>query len=426
MKTAGIIAEYNPFHNGHRYQIEELRARTGADYVVIAMSGDFVQRGEPALYDKYTRTRMALSAGADLVLELPAAFATSSAEDFAACGVALLDRLGVIDILCFGSECGDIAPLKKIAQLLVREPADYLDSLKEHLRSGHSFPKAREDAVREWLQQGGDGCSESEEPSTSQTLLSSPNNILGIEYMKALQRRDSHIQPYTILRCGKGYHDTVLAVDGMDFASASAIRKAIHEELPESAMTQMPERAMTQMPVLPDDAAIPVFPDDLSAFLNYRLLELSHSGQDLASFADVSAELADRIQNQLLQFSSFTERIRQLKTRQYTYTRISRALIHILLGITDIMIEEYRNHDYASYARILGFNRNAAPLLTQIKERSAIPLITKTAAAADILPAKALEMFYQDLYCSHIYQTIVQQKSGILPPNEYTHSVVIL
>lgn len=416
MKTAGIIAEYNPFHNGHRYQINELRARTGADYIVIAMSGDFVQRGEPAIYDKYTRTSMTLSAGADLVLELPAAFATSSAEDFAACGVALLDRTGVVDLLCFGSECGDVTSLEKIARLLAKEPEKFSDTLKEQLKSGNSYPKAREYAVREWL--------ETQEVQP-QSLLSAPNNILGIEYMKALLRRGSHIEPYTIKRRGRGYHDIELTnptgltanSPDMDFSSASAIRRAIRDH----ALTQ----AMAQMPSPPDSSVIPVFPDDLSLLLNYRLLELAHTGQDLTVFADVSPELADRIQNQCLQFASFSERIQALKTKQYTYTRISRALIHIFLGITDSMIANCRKNDYAPYARILGFRRSAAPLLTLMKEKSGIPLITKTADAAGLLPEETLPMFRQDLYCSHVYQAAVQQKSKVLPPNEYTHPIVI-
>lgn len=414
MKTAGIIAEYNPFHNGHRYQIETLRARTGADYVVVAMSGDFVQRGEPAIYDKYTRTYMALSAGADLVLELPAAFATSSAEDFAACGVALFDRIGIVDMLCFGSECGDIASLEALAQFLIHEPAAYASSLKEQLRLGDSFPKAREYAICKSLKQH-DGSDR-----RSASLLSSPNNILGIEYMKALLKRECHIQPYTIQRYGKGYHETEITVNGkdVDFASASAIRQAIH--------TGRTAQAMSQMPVFPDKATAPIYPDDLSSLLNYRLLQLSYTGQDLTAFSDVSPELADRLQNQLLQFSTYTERIQSLKTRQYTYTRISRALLHLLLGITDFQIARYRCQDYALYARILGFRRDAAELLTQMKKQSSLPLITKTADAAEILSQDAWTMFQQDLYCSHIYQAIVQQKSGTLPRNEYNHSLILL
>lgn len=414
MKTAGIIAEYNPLHHGHRYQIEEVRARTGADYVIVAMSGDFVQRGEPAIYDKYIRTHMALSAGANLVLELPSVFATSSAEDFAACGVALLDRIGVVDLLCFGSECGEVASLEAIARLLIQEPEGYTDRLKERLRSGDPFPLAREYAVRESLH-------------LPESLLSSPNNILGIEYMKALLRRGSRIQPYTIQRCGKGYHDPDLDAEcaardaaapaDPDFASASAIRKAMYEGTP--------GKAMAHMPITPDANACPLFPDDVSSLLNYRLLELSHTGQNLAAFADVSPDLADRLQHQLLQFASYRERIQLLKTRQYTYTRISRALLHILLGITDAQVQKGRDSDYVSYARILGFNQAAAPLLTQLKEKSTIPLITKTADAATILSGDALAMFQQDLYCSHLYQAILQEKSGILFPNEYTRSLVI-
>lgn len=421
MKTAGIIAEYNPFHNGHRYQIEQLRIRTGADYVIAVMSGDFVQRGEPAIYDKYTRTSMALNAGVDLVLELPAAFATSSAEDFASCGVALIDNIGVVDTLCFGSECGNTAPLEAIARLLLEEPEAYLTILRSQLRSGTSFPAAREAAVREWLDKQQDAGSPSGVPGATEALLSSPNNILGIEYLKALLKRDSRIRPYTIQRNGRDYHDTTLGDDG-SFASASAIRHAVHQC---SSGSEIPEKILSQMPVAPGDTTA-VFPDDLSALLNYRLLELCRTGQDLSVFSDVSPELADRIRNQLLQFSAFTDRTMQLKTRQYTYTRISRALLHILLGITDSQIAGYRGSDYASYARILGFRRDAAPLLTQMKKHSSIPLITKTAAASDILSANALEMFQQDLYCSHIYQVLVQQKGGFLPYNEYTRSVIIL
>lgn len=417
MKTAGIIAEYNPFHNGHQYQLDQLRARTGADYIVVAMSGDFVQRGEPALYDKYTRTRMALTAGADLVLELPAAFATSSAEDFAACGVALLDQLGVVDLLCFGSECGETAPLGTIARLLAEEPAEFTELLKERLRLGDSFPSAREWAVQEWLNQAIPGPHASADGNAvTAALLSSPNNILGIEYMKALLRRNSRIQPYTIARSGQGYNEAE-PVPGGHFASATAIRKAVHEGNTAYAESQMP---------LACHNAVPVFPDDLSVLLNYRLLELAQAGRELSVFSDVSPALADRMQNQLLQFSSYTERIMQLKTRQYTYTRISRALLHIVLGITASQIAQYRRNDYAPYARILGFRRDAAPLLAQMKKNSSIPLITKTAAAPDILSPDALAMFRQDLHCSHIYQAILQQASGTLSPNEYTRSVILL
>lgn len=441
MKTAGIIAEYNPFHNGHRYQIEELRARTGADFVIIAMSGDFVQRGEPAVFDKYTRTRMALNAGADLVLELPAAFATSSAEDFAACGVALFDKLGVVDLLCFGSECGDVAALEPVARLLAKEPEGYGKLLQERLSKGDSFPKAREWAVTEWMKReiNTDG-------ADMQALLSSPNNILGIEYMKALIRRGSSIDPYTIQRNGQGYNDSDIdaVADGQGFASASAIRKALRGDsfktnetnidraaIAEAIRAQIPDRAASDL-----DSITPVFPNDLSALLNYRLLDLAASKRNLTDFSDVSPELADRIGHRLLETNSYTGRIEQLKTRQYTYTRISRTLLHILLGTTAEQIQSYRANDYSPYARILGFRKNAVWLLSELKKHSQIPLISKTADAERVLTQfpwkkpnsenQALHSFRYDLHCAHIYQSIVYQKNGVLPRNEYTHSIVLV
>lgn len=419
METAGIIAEYNPFHNGHLYQLQQVRARTGADFIIVAMSGDFVQRGEPAIYDKYTRTRMALNAGADLVLELPVSFATGSAEDFASCAVALLDRIGAVDLLCFGSECGDIRPLRKLAGILSEEPQEYTVLLKEFLRQGDSFPKARASALAQYLSR--QSLNSGDETSMLQ-LLSSPNNILGMEYLKALIRRRSSIEPFTILRQGGGYHDTEIQDDGC-FASASAIRKALAKGDISSAAAQMPACSQeTIETVLP----LPVFADDLTGLFHYRLLDLSHTDQDLTIFSDVSRELADRIRRQLLDYASFSDHVAALKTRQYTYTRISRALLHILLGITDQELTEYRRNQYVSYARILGFRRTAGPLLSRIKEASEIPLIAKTADARRILNEDALRMFRTDLHASHIYQSIRFQKSGIRSRNEFTQSVIIL
>ena len=190
MKTVGIIAEYNPFHSGHQYQIAMARRLTGADFVVVVMSGDFVQRGEPAVFDKYTRTAMALEGGADLVLEMPVRFATSSAEDFAACGVALLDRLGLTDVLCFGSELGRLDLLEQAAGILAAEPEAFRQTLRQGLAAGMSFPKAREAALVRELE----ACGLKEAGQDDwQKVLSSPNNILGIEDLKALKRRGSRV-----------------------------------------------------------------------------------------------------------------------------------------------------------------------------------------------------------------------------------------
>ncbi len=412
--AVGIIAEYNPFHNGHAYHIRKAKEMAQADYCIVVMSGDFVQRGAPAVYDKYTRTAMALSCGADLVIEIPSIFASSSAEDFAACGIALLNNLGVVGSVCFGSECGDVEKLSGIASILATEPPAYTKELRRELKKGATFPEARNQALISC------GILEKEDSS----ILASPNNILGIEYCKSLYRQKSLMVPVTISRKGCGYHDISLVSE--HFSSATGIRKALREtpeilKQTDPSLMQVPDvvkQMMTQ--------SFPVFPDDFSALLNTSLLKLDYEEIPFQKYADVSEELAARLLKQLTDFLPFEERINQLKTRQYTYTRISRALLHIALGITSHQIVLGRSAGYAPYARVLGFKKTSASLMGEIKKRGSIPLITKTADARLILSGTAWSMLRQDFYCSHIYQTIVQDKYRIKMKNEFTHSVVIL
>uniref|UniRef100_UPI003260A62A nucleotidyltransferase family protein n=1 Tax=Clostridium sp. NkU-1 TaxID=1095009 RepID=UPI003260A62A len=256
------------------------------------------------------------------------------------------------------------------------------------------------------------------------SILASPNNILGVEYCKALYRQKSPMTPVTISRKGYGYHDTSLAPEG--FSSATGIRKALHENPDiltkgESSLIQVPDSVKQMMA-----KGFPVFPDDLSALLNTTLLKLDYEGIPFEKYADVSEELAARLLRQLPDFFSFEEKINHLKTRQYTYTRISRALLHIALGITSHQVTLGRNAGYAPYARVLGFKKTSTDLMGEIKKRGSIPLITKTADSRLILSGAAWSMLRQDFYCSHIYQTIAQDKYGIKMKNEFTHSVVIL
>ena len=216
MKTVGIIAEYNPFHTGHKYQLDQIRQKLHADYIVIAMSGDFVQRGTPALFSKHVRTRMALSCGADLVVELPVSVSTASAEGFAKGAVHLLSGLGVTDVLCFGSESTDTQLLMELARILLREPEPYRQLLTKNLKDGLSFPAARSNALTLYTHN----------PQLA-TLLSKPNTILGIEYCKAILSLKSSIHPYALQREGSGYHDTDLSDT---FPSASGIRTRIFKE----------------------------------------------------------------------------------------------------------------------------------------------------------------------------------------------------
>lgn len=412
IKVAGIIAEYNPFHNGHRYQIEEVRRQTGADYVIAAMSGDFVQRGTCAIFDKYTRTHMALCGGVDLVVELPSLFATSSAEDFAACGVALLDQLGA-DLLCFGSESGNLTSLQTAAHLLAEEPPEWKALLQKYLKQGETYPTARSLAMEALTKD-----------SELSKLLASPNNILAVEYLKALEKRKSKISPVTIQRKGAGYHDTDLPAS---LASASALRSLIQkqpEDLAAQLSRQIPPASLSAL--LAENAlSAPLFPDDLTELLHARLLFTLHEQEHLERFADLSPELAARLTKQALQFNSYSERITQLKTKGYTYTRISRALLHLILGITQEQIQEAKTLDYAPYARLLGFQKSAAPLLSHLRKTSQIPLITKTADAKNLLSKEAFSMLETDFYVSHLYQSLLTQK-GRHMRNEYTKSVIVL
>lgn len=406
MKVLGIIAEYNPFHNGHLYHIEQAKKLSGADYTVAVMSGDYVQRGSPAIYDKYIRTHMALQAGVDLVIELPSFFSTSSAADFASASVSLLDQLGIIDTLCFGSEQGNLLPLSLAAQFLTDESFTYQTQLKKYLKEGHTFPQARAAAISQLF----------DDPNRLE-IMSHPNNILGIEYIMALTKSKSTIKPITIKRMGYGYHDQQT---DHDFISASAIRRIINQQ------TEIENLEQKVPPITWNfiQSAKPLYLNDFSKLLNYRLLECRRKEIDLTSYMDVSDELADRIKKIILDFNTFEERIRQLKTKQYTYTRINRALLHILLEVTKLQTDQAKCTGYVPYARILGFQKNAALLLKAMKQHSSIPLISKTANARKLLSNSAYELLMQTIYHSHIYQSVYWDKYQILPKNEYTSGCI--
>lgn len=418
MKVCGIIAEYNPFHNGHEYHLRESLKRSEADYKIVVMSGNFVQRGEPALLDKHIRTEAALRCGADLVLELPAFYAAGSAEYFAAGAVALLAKTGVVTHLCFGSECGDIALLQEFARIYAEEPEDFQESLRFKLKTGLSFPAARAAALLETRPA----------LSTSLSVLSSPNNILGIEYIKALLRRNSTIKPLTIFRNGSGYHDREL---NSPLSSATALRQAIENGIPlQQLSSQVPGEALAVYDKYFAEHA-PVFMDDFSALLHYRLLSEQHTGY--TDYMDVSEDLSDRIVNNIYRFTTFSSFCDLLKTRELTYSRISRCLLHILLNIRKDEVDKYVSQlDYVPYARILGFRKDAAPLLHELGRCTEIPLISKLADAGKILEEPALQMLRRDIMISHIYSSVCAGKSILQPSrerlmkNEYTTPIVIL
>ena len=427
MKIVGLITEYNPFHAGHLYHMQQARELTGADYCVVLMSGSFVQRGEPAIFDKYRRTKAALLAGADLVLEIPAAFSTASAHEFAAYGVALLSAIGV-DAVVFGSECGQIEILKQAAYALNHESAEFQERLRKGLKAGLTYPQARAKALGE-TQAGGTRVENVEDFHANtdvsnshiwSSILNSPNNILGIEYLRAAEDLHSPMEFYTISREGSGYHEDTLA--DANFPSASAIRGIIRNSL--SKDKDLLDILASHLPAVTHPAytgAVPVFVDDFSGLLNATVLQM----QATFSIADLSPELAARLTKPPYFPLSFEERIQALKTRQLTYTRVSRALLHLVLGMREEDISRWKDEGYALYARILGFRRQSSPLLSCLHKKSSIPLITKMADAAQSLAPSALALLEQEVYASHLYQTVRIKRGGVFQ-NEYTEGLVFV
>ena len=411
MKTVGLITEYNPFHNGHAYHIEKAKMLTGADRVIVVMSGDFVQRGAPAVMPKHLRTESALLSGASLIIELPVCFATGSAEYFAQGSISLLNRLGCIDSICFGSECGDLHLLEEIAQILADEPIEYQTALKQALKEGASFPAARQEALNIYS----DKYSE---------ILALPNNILGIEYLKALAKIHSKMEPFTIKRIGAGYHD--MDIDGQ-FSSATAIRSDIYQlaDVNSSSESLPLTHIQTQVPSSCHElmkknyrTRYPVKADDFSLLLKAKLL--SETAGSLSHYLDMSPELANRIlrlRNDYLSFEQFCD---LLKTKELTRSRISRSFIHVLLGITKDWLTAMKAP--APYARILGFRRDHADLLGILKQTSDIPLITSPARA--VLADTAYQMLELDIYASDLYESVITDLYGTPFHNELTKQII--
>lgn len=412
MKAAGIIAEYNPFHNGHKYHIEQTKKLTGADFIIVVMSGNFTQRGTPAIMDKYSRAQMALENGADMVIELPSCYACGSAEYFAEGAIAILDSLGIVDSICFGSECGDISLLRPIAEVFAAEPHDYKETLKAGMRSGATFPQARNQALIHCI------------PSfaENQNIINSPNNILGIEYMKCIIKRRSKIKSYAIQRTGSDYHS--YRFQDNHFSSSLALRHSletqdslslIEEQVPPSVYRIMQENYKK---------TYPVFLQDFSVMLKYKLLLEEASGYD--SFVDISEDLSDRILKTLYKTADYEELCELLKTKNLTYARVSRLLCHILLDLKKEDLSAYKASGTVFYARVLGFKDNGKGLMRELKMNSSIPLITKVSAGKELTSEIARRQFEQDILASHIYASVVSGKFGTEMKNEYQRQFIHL
>ena len=401
MKVTGIIAEYNPFHRGHQYHLAQAVRKTGADAVIVVMSGNFVQRGTGAVADKYTRAQAALLCGADLVLELPVLYSAASAEYFAGGAIALLESTGVVENVAFGSESSNTDMLLELAKLLADEPEDYKLALKKHLQAGNSFPKARELALQNCI-----FC-----PDT--TLLSQPNNILALEYCKQLYRRKSSIQPVFIRREGGAYHQ---AQQDELFSSATRIRTQLSEHLSVDAVAaQLPKQTL---PLLKNayQKTFPVFDEDFSAYVHFALLRVP--GHDYTPYLDVNEELSNRIRSSLYDYTCFHAFVQKLKTKELTYSRICRCLLHIMLDMRKDMYETALKQTLIPYIRILGMGEKGSILLRHMRAKTSLDFVTNASGAAK-LTGTASSMFALDCHAADVWNGIAADKFHHPLPNEF-------
>jgi len=357
MRVVGIIAEYNPLHNGHIYHIEQARALSKADYCVVVLSGNFVQRGEAACTDKFTRAAWALRAGADLVLELPSVYAVAPAERFATGGVRTLGATGVVTDLAFGCEAPDLQLLYQIADIIASEPPALQEAIRKHLSMGKSYPRARFDALSEY------GV-----PKNMLTAIAQPNNILAVEYLRAIRQFAQGIEPLPIPRVGTGYHSEDIVGE---YASATAIRKAIVDGRSEILNT-MP--SFVGGPLMYDDQFI-IAQESLSDMMLYAIRRLSP--QELANIPDVSEGFENVLARAVREVRTLQEFFDAVKTKRYTLARCKRIAVCALLGITNEQIKQLQTSREGTYLRVLGFQRKARPLISEIAKKKTAPLILR-------------------------------------------------
>ena len=378
MNVVGIIAEYNPFHEGHAYQIQKAKEQCGAEFAVVVMNGDFVQRGEPAIFDKYTRTKEALLGGADLIFELPVRFGLSSAGDFAMGGVLALNALPFVTHLCFGTETGDLTPLLQAATFLCDEPDSYRTRVKHFVKQGILYPKARSLAL----------AAESGLPTET---WDSPNNILGLEYCVALQKLHSKIKPFTIRREGQGYHDNDTPALS-DFPSATFLREKIRKAGEKENLSL----------------------SDFSSLIGYSLL----TAKDLCRIKDITPDLSDRIRNELPKYREIKEFVKTIKNPSLTTGRIKRSFFQCLFDIE-------KEEPVMPYLRVLGMKKEASSLLSQ-KENASCQILTKLAFDVPKMDDTAKKLFAKDLLASDLYRQVFCHKYNQTLPNEYQHSPIVL
>lgn len=414
MKAVGLVTEYNPFHNGHLYHLNKAMELTGADISVAVMSGDFVQRGEPAVLDKYTRTSMALNSGVNLVVELPVNYAVSSAESFAAGALKVLDYVKA-DSIAFGSESGDIERLSKLAHILCDNEDTLYKEISKYTANGISYAAARQKVVEKLTDKD------------TAAMLTSSNNILAVEYLKAIIKNNYAIKPHTVQRQGDSYNDTDIK---SEYASATALRKNLKAD-------NISEYIPVKAGLILSSNTNYIYPDDITEVLFTRLLDILFASnydknvfiENVMQYPDVSKEIAGRLyksamdmitrtvpqrsenkDNGTFSFGSLCEHI---KTKEVPLSRIKRALVRITLGLDKKHMEKYANEPYI---RVLGFDKKGQEYLSYIRKTVEVPLITKT--------ADYKEMLLDDIHAANIYNMIVAGKYGVKELGDFVRGPV--
>jgi predicted nucleotidyltransferase len=385
MKAVGIVVEYNPFHNGHAYHLEQAKKVAQADIAIAVMSGTFLQRGEPAMVDKWTRTKMALASGVDIVIELPYVYSTAPATDFAKGAISLLSAIRC-DAFAFGSEDGSIQPFMNTYQLITKHRTEYNALIKESVKTGVSYPKSLHYAYEQLSQKF---------PATY-IDLAQPNNILGFHYIEAAMTLGSAIKPLTIPRIAAGYHDAMQ--EGASIASATGIRKAlattgtlqsVHDVLPQASFHYLQDWYVQHKNFASWEAFWP--------FLQFTLIR--HTASELTRYAEVTEGIEHALLKAAKTSSSFSSFMEKIKSKRYTWTRLQRMLTHIYTGFTK---EQLKSFQSPSTIRLLGMSAQGQAYLGMHKKDFTLPLISRVASTNDAMLAV-------DIHAAEVYNFSIEQ-----------------
>ncbi|SHH09226.1 nucleotidyltransferase [Tepidibacter thalassicus] len=402
MKVLGLIVEYNPFHNGHLYHFLESKKITNSTHTIAIMSGHFLQRGEPALFDKWTRAKMAVKSGIDLVIELPTLYSTQSAEFFSHGAINTLNSTNIVDSICFGSEIGNIDILYKISKILVNEPIEFKKHLKNYLNKGLLFPSARSKSLFDYIK---NNSILNINEDTLSKILNSSNNILGIEYIKSIIKLKSSIKPYTIKRIKSEYNSTNIE---NDICSATAIRELLKSNFNLDILNKVvPKATYSLINFQTKNNFNPVFSDCF-----YQLIQgiILREEKNINYYFEVNEGIENKIVNSIFNTSSFEELILNIKSKRYTLTKIKRILTNILLGIKKEDILTIKDIDTVPYIRILAFNDKGREIIKNIKQNSNIKIINKL-SNVNLKEDRILNLFLKyDIKATNLYNLIYYNK----------------